>query len=140
MFGEAAVDESLARVRAHLDSFGYAATLGRPGMAAALFELMLSAGSPLLEDVAARPEALVALHARERPVIRHGVAQLASALVGIGVLERSPLQATSDDEAWIARSSAPARGVPEEWADWVARWFCASTRRAAPASITSTRC
>jgi len=128
VFGTAAVDESLARVRAHLDSFGYAATLGRPGMSAALFELMLAAGSPLLEDVAAQPQALAALHARERAAIRHGAAQLASALVGIGVLERSPLgPGSSSDEAWIARSTAPARGVPEEWAEWVARWFCTST-------------
>src|SRR5205823_3169050 len=46
---------------------------------------------------------------------------------GIGVLERSPLAATSTDEAWLARSSAPTRGVPAQWAEWVARWFCTST-------------
>jgi hypothetical protein len=128
VFGSGAVDEQVGRVRAHLDSFGYAATLGRPGMMAALFDLMLCAGSPLLEDVAARPQALGALHAHGRPVIRHGVAQLTSALVGMGVLERSPLGPDAfSDEAWIARSSAPARGVPEGWAAWVARWFCTST-------------
>lgn len=127
VFGKAPVDESLARVQAHLDSFGYAAALGRPGMAAALFELMLSAGSPLLEDVAARPDALAALHGEARPVIRYGAGQLASAPVGMGVLERSPLRQGSSDEEWLARSTAPGRDVPREWADWVARWFCTST-------------
>lgn len=127
VFGSAAVDDELARVQTHLDGFGYAATLGRPGMTAALFELMLLAGSPRLEDVAADLDALVALHTTAPPATRHGTAQLAGALVGIGVLERSPLAATSSDEEWIARSTAPGNGVPEEWADWVARWFCTST-------------
>jgi hypothetical protein len=127
VFGATAVDESLARVQSHLDSFGYAATLGRPGMAAALFELMLGAGSPLLEDVAADPQAFAVLHARERPVIRYGVTQLAGALVGIDVMECSPLHATSSDEEWLARATAQDRGVPAEWAQWVARWMRTST-------------
>ena len=126
VFGAAAVDHELARVQTHLDSFGYAATLGRPGMTAALFELMLLAGSPRLEDVAARPAALAEMHATARPVIRHGAAQLAGALVGLGILERSPLAAGSRDQEWIARSTAPGKGVPEQWSEWVARWFCTS--------------
>lgn len=127
VFGAAAVDDELARVQTHLDSFGYAATLGRPGMIAALFELMLVAGSPLLEDVAADRDAIVALHATAPAPVRYGAGQLAVALVGLGLLERSPLAASANDEQWIARSTAPGKGVPEEWAQWVARWFQTST-------------
>jgi integrase len=127
VFGAAAVDASLARVQAHLDNFGYAPTLRRPGMTAALFELMLCAGSPLLEDVAAQAQVFAELYARERPVIRYGIAQLAGALVGMGLLARSPLEGSARDEEWIARSAAPARDVPAEWAGFVARWFCTST-------------
>jgi hypothetical protein len=82
-------------------------------MAAALFELMLGAGSPLLEDVAADPEAFVALHARERPVIRYGVAQLAGGLVGIGVLERSPLRARAPPPALPHRRRQRRAARPE---------------------------
>ncbi|MBA3262286.1 MAG: tyrosine-type recombinase/integrase [Thermoleophilaceae bacterium] len=45
----------------------------------------------------------------------------------MGVLAASPFTAPASDEEWLARSNAPARGVPEQWADWVARWFCTST-------------
>ncbi|MCA1697750.1 MAG: hypothetical protein LC790_02135 [Actinobacteria bacterium] len=113
VFGAAAVQSSLARVQRHLDSFGYAATLGRPAMSAVLFELMLLAASPRLEDVAGQSDALVALHTHGRPALRHGAAQLAGALVEMRLLERSPLEAqSSSDEAWIARSSAPRRHQP----------------------------
>lgn len=128
VFARPPVEGELARVQDHLDAFGYAATLGRPPMAAALFDLMLLAGSPRLEDVAAHPHEFAAMHARERPAIRHGVSQLAGALVGMGILESSPLDPESfSDEAWIARSTAPGAGVPSQWSDWVARWFCTST-------------
>ena len=50
VFGSEVVDDQLARVARHIDGYGYAATLGRPGMAAALFELMLAAGSAIQND------------------------------------------------------------------------------------------
>jgi integrase len=127
VFGAGTVGEQVARVQEHLDGLGYAATLGRPPLLCALFDLMLGAGSPRLEDLALDPGAFVALDARARPAVRHGISQLAGALVAIGVLERSPLAATASDAVWLARTSGSTRDVPARWADWVSRWFQTST-------------
>ena len=58
VFGHAAVEETVGRVQSHLDTLGYAAQLRRPNLQRALYELMLAARSPLLDDLAQRPELL----------------------------------------------------------------------------------
>jgi hypothetical protein len=80
VFGAAAVEETVGRVQAHLDTLGYAAQLQRPNLQRGLCELMLAARTPLLDDLAARPELLVELRARDQHRTRRaGVEQLARA-------------------------------------------------------------
>ena len=59
VFGGAAVEETVGRVQSHLDTLGYAAQLRRPNLQRALYELMLAARSPLLDDLAAAARAAV---------------------------------------------------------------------------------
>ncbi len=128
IFGAAALEETVDRVQTHLDTLGYAAQLQRPNLQRALCELMLAARSPLLEDLAGRPELLVALRAREQHNARRaGVEQLARTLVDMGVLGAAPFGAVPSREEWLARSRAGALDVPELWLDSAQRWFLTST-------------
>ena len=129
VFGAAAVDASVARVQAHLDGLGHAATLARPSMQSALYELMLRAGSPLLEDLVLDDgQLLCELHAGERSnPRRYGLEQVARTLTDLGVLDGVPFAAQPTREEWLARSHAGQREVPAQWLDWVARWFLNST-------------
>jgi site-specific recombinase XerD len=129
VFGAAAVDASLARIQAHLDGLGRAATLARPSMQSALYELMLRAGSPLLEDLALDDGELVReLHAREHNnARRYGLEQVARTLAELGVLHSPPFAAQPTREEWLARSRAGEREVPGDWLDWTRRWFLNST-------------
>ena len=52
LFGPVAVEDTVGRVQSHLDTLGYAAQLRRPNLQRALYELMLAARSPVLEDLA----------------------------------------------------------------------------------------
>jgi len=128
VFGQAAVEATLDRVQAHLDTLGYAAVLQRPNLQRALCELMLAARSPLLEDLATRPELLVELRAREQHNARRaGVEQLARTLVDMGVLSAPPFGARPTREEWLERSRAGALDVPEPWLESAQRWFLTST-------------
>ena len=128
VFGGAAVDASLARVQTHLDGLGHAATLARPSMQSALYELMLQAGSPLLEDLALHTELLRDLHARERSnPRRYGLEQVGRTLAQLGVLDAVPFGAQPTREEWLARSHAGQREVPAQWLEWSRRWFLNST-------------
>jgi integrase len=129
VFGAAAVDASLARVQAHLDGLGHAATLARPSMQSALYELMLTTGSPLLEDLVLDDgQLLCELHAGERSnPRRYGLEQVARTLTDLGVLDAVPFGAQPTRDEWLARSHAGQREVPAQWLDWVARWFGNST-------------
>ncbi|MGH2873237.1 MAG: tyrosine-type recombinase/integrase [Solirubrobacteraceae bacterium] len=127
VFGAAAVDETLGRVQAHLDTLGYAAQLRRPNLQRALYELMLAARSPMLDDLA-RPELLVELRSREQHRARRaGIGQLARTLVDMGVLTAAPFGAAPTREEWLARSRAGALDVPEPWLESAQRWFLTST-------------
>jgi len=124
LFGRDAVEGSVRQVSAHLDEFGFATQLGRPGLQRALLELMLAARSPLLTDLAGCSELLVELHAREQHrARRYGVQQLARTMVDIGLLDASPFGAAPSREEWLARSRAGQHDVPELWLDWAQRWF-----------------
>jgi len=128
VFGAAAVDASLARVQEHLDSLGHAATLARPSMQSALYELMIRAGSPLLEDLALHSDLLRDLHARERSnPRRYGLEQVGRTLAQLGVLDAVPFGAQPTREEWLARSRAGEHQVPAGWIDWTRRWFMHST-------------
>jgi integrase len=127
VFGAGAVDATLGRVGAHLDTLGYAAQLQRPNLQRALCELMLASRSPLLEDLA-RPELLVELRAREQHRARRaGIEQLARTLVDMKTLSAAPFGATPTREEWLARSRAGALDVPEPWLESAQRWFLTST-------------
>ena len=94
----------------------------------ALMDVMLLAGSPLLEDLGARPDLFVALRSRElNNARRHGVEQLARTLVEMGVLGELPFEAQPSREEWLARSQAGEIDVPKVWLDWTRRWFETST-------------
>ena len=61
--------------------------LGRPNLQRALYELMLLAGSPLLEDLVGTASCSAWLRSREHNnARRYGVEQLARTLVEMGVL------------------------------------------------------
>ena len=128
VFGSAAVEETLGRMQGHLDTLGFTALLQRPNLQRALCELMLAGRSPLLEDLADRPELLIELRAREQHNARRaGVEQLARTLVDMGVLSAAPFGATPTREEWLARSRAGALDVPEPWLEVAQRWFVTST-------------
>jgi integrase len=102
--------------------------LRRPNLQRALCELMLSVRSPLLEDLAQRPELLVELRGREQHRARRsGLEQLARTLVNMGLLEVSPFGAVASREEWLQRSRAGGLDVPEQWLDSAQRWFLTST-------------
>jgi integrase len=128
VFGTEPVAATIGSVQAHLDTLGYSAVLGRPTLQQALMDVMLLAGSPLLGDLAARPELLVSLRSREvNNARRYGVEQLARTLVDMGVLARMPFATQPSREEWLARSQAGEIDVPEEWLRWTRRWFETST-------------
>jgi integrase len=128
VFGPGPVDEAVGIVQGHLDNLGHATVLGRPNMQRALIDAMLLAGSPQLEDLAARPDLLAALRAREtNNARRHGVEQLGRTLVEMGVLQQLPFATQPSREEWLARSQAGEIDVPAVWLAWTRRWFETST-------------
>jgi integrase len=128
VFGPAAVDHTLAQIQGYLDGLGHATVLGRPNLQGALYELMLLASSPLLEDLAEHGELLAWMRAREtNNARRHGVEQLARTLVEMGAMARMPFATQPSREEWLDRSQAGEIDVPREWLSWTRRWFETST-------------
>jgi integrase len=125
VFGIEAVEAQVARVQGHLDGMGYQATLGRPTLLWALYELMLRAGSPLLEDLAGHTALVDELSVAELGnARRHGARQLARTLHELGVRASAP--APVSREQWLARARLANR-APACWAGWAERWFLTST-------------
>jgi integrase len=128
VFGEGAVEETIASIAQHLDGLGAQAQLGRPTLQHALLEWMLLAASPLLEDLAECVELLAWLRSSEiNNARRHGVEQLARTLVDMGVLDTPPFSTQPSREEWLTRRQAGELGVPQGWVRWVRRWFQTST-------------
>ncbi|MGZ4323902.1 MAG: tyrosine-type recombinase/integrase [Solirubrobacteraceae bacterium] len=128
VFGHEPVDAAIARVQSYLDGLGQAAVLQRPNLQGALYELMLLAGSPLLEDLALYGDRVAWLRSREtNNARRYGVEQLTRTLFDMGVLERMPFQTQPSREEWLDRSQAGEIDVPHEWLAWTRRWFETST-------------
>ena len=137
VFGHAAVEETVGRVQSHLDTLGYAAQLRRPNLQRALYELMLAARSPVLDDLAERPELLPEIRDRtSHNPGRSGVEQLARTMVDMGVLSALPFPARLTRDEWLARSRAGDLDVPEVWLDYAKRWFQTSTLTRASRSQT----
>ena len=89
---------------------------------------MLAARSPLLDDLAERPELLPEIRDRtSHNARRSGVEQLARTLVDMGVLGASAVRGQLTREEWLARSRAGELDVPELWLDYAKRWFQTST-------------
>jgi integrase len=128
VFGPVSVDRALTRIQGYLDGMGHATVLGRPNLQSRLYELMLLAGSPLLEDLADHGELLAQMRAREtNNARRHGVEQLARTLVQMGVLAQMPFATQPSREQWLDRSQAGEIDVPPQWLAWTRRWFETST-------------
>jgi site-specific recombinase XerD len=128
VFGQAPVEETVRQVQGYLDGLGASAVLGRPNMQGALHELMLLAGSPLLEDLADCGELLAWQRSREQNnARRYGVEQLARTLVEMGVLAGMPFHTQPSREEWLKRSQAGEIDVPPAWLNWTRRWFETST-------------
>jgi integrase len=128
VFGPGPVVRAVGRVQGHLDGLGQAAVLQRPNLQGALYELMLLAGSPLLEDFGEAGELLAWLRSREvNNARRHGVEQLARTLVDMGVMSGMPFATRPSREEWLARSQAGEIDVPVAWLSWTRRWFETST-------------
>ena len=137
VFGHAAVEDTVGRVQSHLDTLGYAAQLRRPNLQRALYELMVAARSPLLDDLGERPELLPEIRDRtSHNPGRSGVEQLARTLVDMGVLGALPFPARLTRDEWLARSRAGDLDVPELWLDYAKRWFQTSTLTASSRSQT----
>ncbi len=128
LFGPVAVEDTVGRVQSHLDTLGYAAQLRRPNLQRALYELMLAARSPVLEDLAERRELLLEIRDRMRHNPgRSGVEQLARTLLEMGVITALPFPARLTRDEWLARSRAGDLDVPELWLEYAKRWFQTST-------------
>jgi integrase len=128
VFGPQPVDEAIARVQGYLDGLGATTVLRRPSLQGALYDVMLLAGSPLLEDLAEHGELLAWLRGREgNNSRRYGIEQLARTLFEMGVLERMPFQTQPSREEWLQRSQAGEIDVPAAWLAWTRRWFETST-------------
>ena len=128
VFGAGPVGMAVARVQGHLDARGPAAGLGRPHLQRALYDLMLIAGSPLLEDLADHTELLAELRSREvNNARRYGVEQLARTLVEMGVIAQMPFATQPSRQEWLDRSQAGEIDVPAVWLEWTRRWFETST-------------
>jgi Phage integrase family len=128
VFGAEPVDRAVASVQGYLDGLGAAAVLQRPNLQGALYELMLLAGSPLLEDLAEHGELLAWLRAREvNNARRHGIEQLSRTLVDMGVMARMPFATQPSRQEWLDRSQAGEIDVPPVWLAWTRRWFETST-------------
>ena len=137
VFGHAAVEETVGRVQSHLDTLGYAAQLRRPNLQRALYELMLAARSPLLDDFTQRPRLLAEIRDRtSHNPGRSGVEQLARTMVDMGVLRALPFPARLTRDEWLVRSRAGDLDVPELWLDYAKRWFQTSTLTRASRSHT----
>jgi site-specific recombinase XerD len=135
VFGPEPVDGALGRVQGYLDGLGSATVLQRPNMQGALYELMLLAGSPLLEDLGEQGELLAWLRSQEtNNARRYGVEQLTRTLADMGLLGRMPFATQPSREEWLDRSQAGEIDVPPVWLAWTRRWFetsplALSTRR-----------
>ena len=128
VFGAEPVDASLARLQGYLDGLGHSTLLQRPNLQGALFDLMLIARTPLLDDLADCGELLAQTRSREQSnARRHGIEQFARTLVEMGVLEVLPFGATPTREEWLAHSRASEREVPPVWLEWAQRWFLTTT-------------
>jgi hypothetical protein len=94
----------------------------------ARYEWMLAAGSPRLDDLAARPDLLRDGRAAEQSnPRRHGIERIARILVDMGKLEELPFRLQPTREEWLSRSSAACNGVDPEWLGWVNRWYATTT-------------
>ena len=128
VFGHEPVDTAVGRVQGYLDELGATTMLQRPNMQGALYELMLLAGSPLLEDLAEHGELLAWLRSREvNNARRFGVEQLTRTLVDMGVIARMPFATQPSRQEWLDRSQAGQIDVPPVWLAWTRRWFETST-------------
>ena len=108
---------------------GHATALRRPILQRALLDLMLLAGSPLLEDLGRRPSCCASL-ARPEPhnARRHGVEQLARTLVEMGVLGAPAVRdAAVAGGVAGAQPGRRASTCPSVWLEWTRRWFETST-------------
>ncbi|MGI8715278.1 MAG: hypothetical protein ACR2NR_19270 [Solirubrobacteraceae bacterium] len=128
VFGPEPVDHAVARVQGYLDGLGQATVLQRPNMQGALYDLMLLAGSPLLEDLAGHGDLLAWMRTGEtNNACRYGIEQLTRTLVDMGVIPRMPFATQPSREEWLQRSQAGEIDVPPEWLAWTRRWFETST-------------
>jgi integrase len=124
VFGPEPVDGALGRVQGYLDGLGSATVLQRPNMQGALYQLMLLAGSPLLEDLGEQGELLAWLRSQEtNNARRYGVEQLTRTMADMGVLGRMPFATQPSREEWLDRSQAGEIDVPPVWLAWTRRWF-----------------
>jgi integrase len=124
VFGPDPVDRALGRVQGYLDGLGSATVLQRPHMQGALYQLMLLAGSPLLEDLGEQGELLAWLRSQEtNNARRYGIEQLTRTLADMGLLARMPFATQPSREEWLDRSQAGEIDVPPVWLAWTRRWF-----------------
>jgi hypothetical protein len=87
-----------------------------------------AARSPLLDDLAERPELLAEIRDRtSHNPGRSGVEQLARTMADMGVLSALPFAARLTRDEWLARSRAGDLDVPDLWLDYAQRWFQTST-------------
>jgi len=124
VFGPEPVDGALSRLQGYLDGLGSATVLQRPNMQGALYELMLLAGSPLLEDLGEHGELLAWLRSQENNnARRYGVEQLTRTLADLGVLGRMPFATQPSREERLHPSPAGDIDVPPVWPAWPRRRF-----------------
>lgn len=130
VFGQAAVDVAMRRVREDLQSIGYGSRT-KSVVPSALYEALLLNRSPRLEDLTI--EVLEAVRQQSTPYIKRGVGTISHTLQRLGIITRTLSRTIKADDA-VDRYRA-VDDVPLQWTGWCLRWRDTSTL--APSSRTT---
>lgn len=130
VFGQAAVDEAMRRVREDLQSIGYGSR-AKSVVPTALYEALLLNRSPRLEDLTI--EVLEAVRQQSTPYIKRGVGTISHTLQRLGIITRTLSRTIKADDT-VDRYRA-VDDVPLQWTGWCLRWRDTSTL--APSSRTA---
>ena len=122
IFGAAAVDAVVERVRQEVRGWGYRDKGTVVTLHVAVAALLLASRSPRLEDVTTDAVATVGRPGIGRN-LRQALAVAARALVALGCLPAHP----PPDPAVEGAAEAAAEGVAAEWLAWSRRWHARST-------------
>lgn len=125
IFGRGDVEQSVSQVRHQLQGWGYLAGKSHDGrLTNALYEVMLEAGSPDLDDFTSDHIEVVRGRAQDRN-IKTVFSLIVHVLADRGLMLPAGQQDTERD--WAEHAARACGDVPKDWASWAQRWFLTST-------------